>query len=194
MEMKHINDRNLEDYSSGLLPDARLAEVEEHLLVCPQCQQQLARADEFAVLFRETAPGVVPSRRWWRLGDLLTPSRPAMWAGAAAALVLAIVVPLQLRESPPATVLLHSLRGPESAAQAPGRRPLRLVLDVPPQSAGMVEIVDPAGKPVVSMPAEIQGGQPIVNLKKMDRGSYWVRIYSKADPSELLVEYGLNLR
>src|ERR1051325_4894793 len=106
--MRHIDDIQLDAYASGMLAEPLLAETEEHLLICPECQERLVQADEFAVLFRQAVQEPAPARAGWRI------FRPA-WAGAltvATVAALAIVVaPLQLREGPPSTIELRSVRG-----------------------------------------------------------------------------------
>ena len=43
----HIDGDTLERYAMNQLPGAELAPVEEHLLVCPDCQNRLAGIDRF---------------------------------------------------------------------------------------------------------------------------------------------------
>jgi len=43
----HFPDDVLEKYAMGKLSDKERAPVEEHLLLCPQCQTQLQDIDEF---------------------------------------------------------------------------------------------------------------------------------------------------
>ena len=43
----HISEDTLERYAMNQLPDAELAPVEEHLLVCTDCQDRLAGIDRF---------------------------------------------------------------------------------------------------------------------------------------------------
>src|SRR5713101_5266782 len=150
--MLHIDDRKLDAYASGQLPEPLLAEAEEHLLICPDCQQRLVQHDEFVALFREAVqqPAASRSRAWnlWPFG------RTAAWAGALAVAILAVVLPLQFRERPASTIMLRSLRGPESTVKATSRQPLRLVFDVPATDAGRVQIVDRSGKSVADAPSE----------------------------------------
>src|SRR5436305_4830473 len=120
--MPHIDDRQIDAYATGLLPEAVLAATEEHLLVCPECQLRLEQADEFIALFREAVQQPAPARARWR--SLLTFGRPAAWAGAAAVAILAVAIPLQMRQGPAATIILRSLRGPEATIHATSRTPL----------------------------------------------------------------------
>ena len=41
----HIDEDTLDRYAMNRLPVAELAPVEEHLLVCPHCQDRLAEID-----------------------------------------------------------------------------------------------------------------------------------------------------
>ena len=41
----HIDEDTLERYAMSQLPVGELAPVEEHLLVCPHCQDRLAEID-----------------------------------------------------------------------------------------------------------------------------------------------------
>jgi anti-sigma factor ChrR (cupin superfamily) len=42
----HVPDDWLEQYSKGTLEAARLAQVEEHLLICEQCRERLTKLDD----------------------------------------------------------------------------------------------------------------------------------------------------
>lgn len=46
MISKHVTDECLEQYSRGILEASRLAEVEEHLLICENCCERLTRLDD----------------------------------------------------------------------------------------------------------------------------------------------------
>lgn len=186
--MQHIDDRNMDAYASGRLPEPLVADAEEHLLICLECQERLVQADEFMALFRQAVQEPAASRvRWWSLRPF---GRTAAWAGALAVAVLAVVVPLQVREGPPSTITLRSLRGPDSL-RAKSRTPLRLVFDVPASDAGRVQIVDRSGKRVVEAASAADDGWAVAKVPGLARGTYWVRIYGKTDPSQLLSEYGL---
>jgi anti-sigma factor RsiW len=49
----HIAEDRLEAYSLGCLPEDELAPLEEHLLVCPACQDRLRAADAFVATIRQ---------------------------------------------------------------------------------------------------------------------------------------------
>jgi anti-sigma factor RsiW len=44
--MNHVPDDWLDQYSRGTLDAARLAQVEEHLLICEQCRERLTKLDD----------------------------------------------------------------------------------------------------------------------------------------------------
>lgn len=52
MAAAHIDDDALEAYSLGRLADTDAAPVEEHLLVCAECQDRLAGWDEYIAAMR----------------------------------------------------------------------------------------------------------------------------------------------
>jgi anti-sigma factor RsiW len=41
----HVPDQHLADYGKGQLPEPRLGEVEEHLLICERCRARLTEYD-----------------------------------------------------------------------------------------------------------------------------------------------------
>jgi hypothetical protein len=45
--MTHVSEEVLERYSMSKLPEDEFAQVEEHLLICELCQNQLAEVDLF---------------------------------------------------------------------------------------------------------------------------------------------------
>ena len=54
---KHVDAEALEQYAMGTLPEAEMACVEEHLLVCPDCQDELADVDAYLRLIRAELGG-----------------------------------------------------------------------------------------------------------------------------------------
>ncbi len=50
----HISEEELELYAvSRDFPEAQLAAVEEHLLICEACQDRLQQLDEYVAVMRE---------------------------------------------------------------------------------------------------------------------------------------------
>ena len=192
----HIEEDLLDQYAMATLPEGSVAEVEEHLLGCSFCQKRLMETDEFLAVFREAAtemdarPSRQPSRFW--------PSRITAWVGAAAALaaLLVFLISGERRDAkfPPATLFMQSLRGPGTVAHIISGRPYRLVFDLPVQPAVNyeVEIVDEIGSGILTIRAEVRNGQLTVPLKKLVRGSYWVRVYRAQPDRQVVAEYGLR--
>jgi len=87
------------------IPDRALTPAEEHLLVCEPCAAELATLREALMLFRaaatayaddqlrNSAPIPIPAR------PLVSPAARPMYFAAAAALLLAAFVPMQLLHS-----------------------------------------------------------------------------------------------
>ena len=50
--LSHIPEDMLEKYVLGRLPDADIATVDEHLLVCPTCQANLQTIDEYIAVMK----------------------------------------------------------------------------------------------------------------------------------------------
>jgi hypothetical protein len=188
----HIDDDVLDRYASGSVRPELLAAIEEHLLTCPDCQTRLIAVDEFIGLFRAAAtqPDARPQPFWRRLFN-------ARWIGAVA--VVAAVLSLIFVEFPrprlmPATVFMQSLRGPEAVATITAGNPVRLVFDFTPAGDARdyeVRVVNLLGTQVLAIPLESNNGQLSVLIRKLGVGSYWARIYRRAN-SELIAEYGLR--
>ena len=53
--MNHISDEALEQYAMHTLSEPGCATVEEHLLVCPECQDQLHTLDRYVSAMRAAA-------------------------------------------------------------------------------------------------------------------------------------------
>ena len=52
LEKGHISDAALENYSLDHLAEPELEVVEEHILICPTCQDRLTEIDDFVRAFR----------------------------------------------------------------------------------------------------------------------------------------------
>ena len=192
----HIEEDLLDQYAMATLPEGLVGEVEEHLLSCSFCQRRLVETDEFLTIFREAANQVIARpawqpRRFW-------PSRAIAWASAAAAVaaLLAFLISAERHEakSPPATLLMQSLRGPAAAAHIVAKRPYRMVFDLPVQAAVdyEVKIVDEVGNGILTIRGEVRNGQLLVPLEKLEPGSYWVRVFRVQPDKQLVAEYGLR--
>lgn len=195
MSALHIEDDLLDRYALGSLRGELLAPVEEHLLICPHCQTRLIAVDEFVGLFRAAA--TQPDARPRPLSRWLFNPRVLTWTGAAA-MVAAVfsLISVESRQplAAPATVFMQALRGPEAASAISAGKPARLVFDLKPTGTAAdyeVQIVNLLGTQVAAIPVEFTDGHLIAPIKKLQFGSYWVRIYRKAN-RELIAEYGLR--
>jgi len=198
----HASDETLESYAMGSLGGPVLAEVEEHLLVCPHCQEQLKEIDSYVGAMRSAAAGLDlrdESRKefWTRVSGALTLRRIGWAMAIAALLILGISLRLGLRSSPsaqPLALVLVTNRGSE-LQRVPAGRPLTFSLDVtglPVLPAYDVEAVDSKGAVQAQFHAVTgQSGIKIQLAEGLRRGNYFVRIYSPS--RELLREYGVQV-
>ena len=155
--LAHATEELLEEYSFGRIREPQLGWLEEHLLICPQCQSELDDIEEYKILMkaglesfereRQAAAGLldagepdpaVPARSSPRKAfsfHFAWPRIPAIQSLSAAALLLVLAgatVAWRAQSSvaiaPVATVRLTALRGGEGdLAHAPSGRPLELV-------------------------------------------------------------------
>jgi hypothetical protein len=59
----HPSSDELEAYALGLWSDADLEKVEEHLLICERCQNELARTDQFIRAMKSAAAALRTGKR-----------------------------------------------------------------------------------------------------------------------------------
>jgi len=194
MPAQHIDDGLLDRYAQGILREDLVAGIEEHLLLCPACQDKLSEMDEFLRLFQAAATQVEPRPRpvFYRIWTV----RPMLSLGALAAIMLLLIgVPTQHpRLRPPAIVSMQALRGPESAPHISAGDPFVLVFDLKttaPNDYG-VEIANATGRMVLSANTEERDGRLSAPIQKLSKGVYWVRIYRKTHHVPV-AEYGLQV-
>jgi len=172
-----------------------MAPIEEHLLLCTQCQETLARVDTFIATMKSAAATVeapLPETFWSRW--LGTPRRIAIAFGTAALVVgVAVAAALypsrtSLNPAPVALVALQSFRG-DIVQTAPAGRPLELRVpasDLPARVGFRLEVVTSSG-------AMVWNGDPGDRrlLKGLTAGAYFVRLYDAN--GELQREYSLRV-
>ncbi len=202
----HPDDERLEQYALGRLDEIQSAPVEEHLLICPACQDRLFQTDEYLASMRSVAPRLrsedeARQRRSWLVLFRWPALNPA-WA-AALLLVLALVLARPWRWAPrvpavPAVVMLQVSRGNAAAPlpEAPAGRPLVLVAGTSQLAEApryRIEVVNAAGRRIHSATAQPENGQLRAVLDgALAEGLYFVRLYSPSGP--LLREFGLRVR
>lgn len=52
---KHLDEESAEKFSTGSLSARRVAEIEEHLLLCDPCRQAVAASDAYVAAIRTAA-------------------------------------------------------------------------------------------------------------------------------------------
>jgi hypothetical protein len=196
MRSSHIGEDLLDQYAMGTLPAEESTKVEEHFLLCPFCQERLKETDQFLLLFRAAATQVVPRPTpVWRRPLLF---RNIAWAAAATAVLVSFIIltPQKLHNArvQPTMLQMQSLRGPNARARVASGQPYLLVFDVVIPSYSVdyeIEIVNAVGHEILKRNAKIRDGQLTALVDRLDRGSYWVRVFSTHKHRDLVAEYGL---
>jgi hypothetical protein len=184
MPNRHPHQDLFENYAFDRLSGDQAAGFEEHLLICEQCQDTLAKTDEYIRVMKAAAAAYI--------GGASPPLRRQglRWnAGAAAILLLTCLTALLSWRTPvgePKAIVLDAYRGSATAPRARAGQPLDLKIDlndVRPASGYRVEVVDATGRQVWI------GGPPAHLAEGLAKGDYWVRLLT--DKGEWLREYGL---
>jgi hypothetical protein len=208
--LEHAREEDLERYSIGTLSGPPAEALEEHLLICPACQDQLAEIDAYVRTMRVAASRLrleTPHSRLRPRGGFWGFFwEPALAYGAVAAMCLMLAVWVSLSRPsasspgfPPIAVLLQAVRGPGGAldASAPGGRPLILRADLAglqPQAVWELEVVDAQGARVHRSTGAASEGRLEVRLTTgLAAGQYWVRLYAPGSGSGPLREYALRV-
>jgi hypothetical protein len=206
--LEHPPGEDLERYSIGALSGPSGETLEEHLLICPACQDQLTEIDAYVRTVRVAASRLRSSetllRRLRGLSGLFWQPRLAYAAVAAVCLMLAVWVSLSRPSASPSgfapvAVLLQTVRGPGGTVdvRAPGGQPLILRADLSglqPLAVGELEVVDARGVRVQRSAGAASEGKLEVQLTTgLAAGQYWVRLYAPGSGSGPLREYALRV-
>jgi hypothetical protein len=201
---RHASDELLEQHSMGRLDERTSQDLEEHLLICAGCQDNLALTEAYRKCMKRAALELrqVSSQARYPVkksfGGLFRLPKP-VWAMAALALVIAAGSrwpSIHRSAAQPALVLLQSNRGAESPlnSSTPTAKPFTLMLDLtdlPPLPQYRLEIVDATGRAVFGLTAAPENSKLSATIAKgLPGGMYYVRVYGQ----ELLREYGLEAR
>jgi hypothetical protein len=202
----HASEEALERYSLGACSEAELAQIEEHLLICHNCQDRLAETDLLirplrAALAAEgshlegAASGLKPRKTSW----FWPVPRKLVWVPALGVFILMLVGwrAYHLSTPMPQIVALAAFRGAESdvSAQAFANAPIELRLDVSSLRTSpqyRIEIVSATG--TLERSGSIRGHPETTRFDagRLAAGRYWVRLYDLE--GTLLREYGLMVR
>jgi hypothetical protein len=198
----HATEQQLESYSLGTLPEGEIEPLEEHLLICQDCQDLLVEADEYVSAMRaavqglETQPVAASPSPWSRLLGWLWRPLPALGIASACALLLLLLHPGFLGPAAvPATVMLEATRGDAAGGPAtPAGKPIRLQLDLTGMAAlpsYRLELADSAGATVAGSEVRAAADGVAWNLAPLAAGRYWVRVYEPGPGGRLLREFAL---
>jgi hypothetical protein len=191
---RHVEEEELELYSTSTMNEAQSAAVEEHLLVCANCRARLDEMDSFVRGVRAAGKKI---RGTSGLRERVRAHPRVMLACAAG--VAFTVGPLLVNrisvspaETAPRPVTLEATRGAKGTAEAPAGASLMLEPDLsglPVLDRYSLEMVDATGAAVWQ--GEMAAKSPRVIAAGQKGGLYFVRIFSPS--RQLLREYGLRI-
>jgi len=197
----HVADDVLEKYLLQRLPEAELAPVEEHLLVCRMCQVQAEETEEFIFVTRAAlrASQSKPAGRALStasVGFLHAWVSVPVFAAVVAAVAMAFFPPAHhpVTSRSPVHVRLNAMRGPETIPHVRAGGGLILDLDItglPEGGEYRVRVVDASGAEVwTGVPQSFGNRASAVVAGRLRPGRYWVRLTRSG---ELLREYGFQI-
>ena len=201
---EHLMEEQLEAYAMHSLgSEDEVAAVEEHLLLCVTCQENLQTVEVYvramqtaaARIRKEEKPAPASPGAWATIRQWLAGPIP-LGAGAFATIALILTLGLHYTERPgaPVDVDLQATRGATEVA-APTGHPLHLHLDARglTGAAWHVQVVDDGGQTVWSGSATASQTTILANIDQpLSSGVYFVRLATGTD--NLVREYQLAVR
>lgn len=192
-----VSEETVERYCLGRLVSEELERFEEHLLVCPDCQDRVAVSDEYVAVMK-LALGELRAKQAKTAGKRWNPFHwTPLLAGGVAAATLAFFLHFRspAGDPTPQVVPLRAIRGFEDpAAAAPAGALLVLKADLselPELPSYGIAIADQGGATLWEGKGVPEQGQLTVTLpRKLSPGRYWVRILGGGG---LLREFGLKV-
>ena len=200
-EMAHISGELLERYTLQQLSEEKLAPIEEHLLVCQRCQQNLTELENFVdamkIAARQMQGQKAPAPRL-----RLAPRRPLQWAlplagGLLVSTLLIFSYARRPQDMAQSEVILTATRGASEAAvaQAPANSILIVQADahdVAPGTQLRLEVANSDGRVVWQGAGDCRAGRITARVNHaLSSGLYWFRVYERGD---LVKEYALQLK
>jgi anti-sigma factor RsiW len=188
-----MDTEQLERISLGQASAEETEEFEEHLLICPTCQQRFEETESYAIAVRSAAAELsaepAPKRSWWTVPRLV----PALACLALLAIGIVTVTRFSASVQTPLAISLTATRGTAPGGTATAGR----AMDLTPDLAGIgapgpyrLEIVDARG--VVTWKGAFDPASKTAAVPKQREGTHFVRVYSLQ--GELLREYGLEVK
>lgn len=201
----HLSDDLIERYSLNQLPEDSVLEFEDHLLLCEGCQHRLTDAEQYLRIASTAAAElhrkpVESELRGFRLAWLWSVPKP-MWAGALALLALTVGLrsfPESQVPTAPHEVVLSALRGVERNVSFTKPGSLILTFDgteIASQPEYQVQVVGAGGD--IVWQGKVTGERGMMHVPvshPVSAGKYWVRLYGPNDASDLIREYGLEVK
>jgi anti-sigma factor RsiW len=190
---RHMDGEELEQYSVGASSPEQTAALEEHLLTCDECRNQLKHTDEYVLAMRSAAGHERRAARA-RQRERRFPTWFPAFAAVACGLLLFVAVRSWMAPPLPAvTVDLVAMRGAGTTGAVPADRALLLHPDLTGLAASpsyRIQVVGQSGREVRQSLMDAARGS--VQFKGLSAGVYFVRVYLPG--GELLREYGLEVR
>jgi hypothetical protein len=202
----HGTQDQLELYALGRLPDSDLPKLEEHLLVCTTCREELKGTEDFALGMREAPVKDVKDVRdvkiaapqtgrmgWGWASFLRRPAFSMAFAFIALLVVLGVFSNGRAKFAPSASLQLTAMRGEMPVTVA--AREFDLTLSDGPRVGGpfRIEVLNDMGASIWGGLAESgPAGVQFKLTQRLPQGDYFVRLYSVS--GQVLHEYGFRIR
>ena len=194
----HVSDDNLELYALNRLEENDVPALEEHLMICHECQDRLDDTDQY-IRAMKVATGALRQQRPGLLARFVEWIRfvpqPALAFGFAAVIALLFIV--RLPQASVETIDLSAMRDVASQAHVRSNTIPQLRLSAEGLAVSesySVEVVNEGGSRVWEGSSSAKDQKIVVSLSsKLNVGTYWVRVYKDATRRQLLREYGLTV-
>ena len=194
----HISEELLEQYAFRRLTEQESAPVEEHLLICPTCQDRLKEVDDYIQVMKLAASQQPRKSRFSNLAG--RPLQARLGIATLIVIAVALVIPWRGRNMPAREVTLVASRGSSSTPVAEARAGAGLILrmdvsEIAKSENYAVSLVNSEGRELWRTLAPANQHQLLVQSPaKLTAGRYWVRLFDTSQPPVLLREYGLELK
>lgn len=198
----HFSEELLEKYAMGRMAEEQTQPLEEHLLLCSECQTRVALLDDYVGAAKTAAAALERKKAVSRprlldnlAGRLWQIPRPVWALGLAAAITIAVVIPMRQQETRQTEVYLSTVRGSDTNSSAAGKILFNIDLStVAALPAYQLQLVDSVGSEIWKSRVLPQNNQILAPVPvKLRTGRYWVRLYSEADSAHPLQEFALNI-